>query len=230
QAVLPRITEIEYHEDSARRSAPLLDRPWHVLLDSGRFGGEIGRFAVLAAAPHGTLTTRGDQTEIRTRRRGERSQPQPLALPAQLLGAPSPRPVEVRRHLPFAGGAIGYFAYDLGRRFERLPVIARDDVGVPDAAIGVCGWAVIVDHAGRRAWLVGAGRDERTFYEWDRLVERLSPAEAPERAIGGFAVTSSVRSSFDAESYRAAFERVKAHIRAGDCYQVNLTRRFDADV
>ncbi|MFO7287424.1 MAG: aminodeoxychorismate synthase component I [Gammaproteobacteria bacterium] len=227
---MPRITEIEYHEDSSRRFAALLDSPWHVFLDSGRFGGEIGRFDILAAEPYATLTTRGDETEIRTRRGVERSQDDPLALLARLLGAPSPRPVELPRHLPFAGGAIGYFAYDLGRRFERLPVIARDDVGVPDAAIGLYDWAVIVDHAERRAWLVGAGRDERTFYEWDRLVERLSPAEAPERAIGGFAVTSSVRSSFDAESYRAAFERVKAHIRAGDCYQVNLTRRFDADV
>src|SRR5690606_15849437 len=45
-----------------------------------------------------------------------------------------------------------------------------------------------------------------------------------------FRPTSAIRSSFDETSYRRAFERVKAHIRDGDCYQINLTQRFDADV
>ena len=226
---MSRITEIEYHEDSSRRFAALLDRPWHVFLDSGHPGSDAGRFDILAAEPYATLTTRGAESELRTRRGVERSNEDPLALLERLLGARSPRSVVLPPHLPFAGGAIGYLAYDLGRRFEHLPSIATDDVGAPDAAIGLYDWAVIVDHAERRAWLVGAGRDERTFDEWDRLVERLS---APGRAAApqAFAVTSSVRSSFDADSYRAAFERVQAHIRAGDCYQVNLTRRFDADV
>ena len=41
---------------------------------------------------------------------------------------------------------------------------------------------------------------------------------------------SSVRSSFDRAAYDRAFAKVQAHIRAGDCYQVNLTQRFSARV
>lgn len=227
---MPRITEIDYHEDTSRRAAMLLGRPWHAFLDSGRGGNEAGRFDVLAADPYATLTTRGSETEIRTRAGVEISRDDPLELLKRLLGPSSPRPREV----PFAGGAIGYLAYDLGRRFERLPSTAADDIGAPEAAVGLYDWACIVDHAERRAWLVGEGRDERTFDEWDRLLERLGAAPADETALAAaiepFAVTTPVRSSFDAESYREAFERVKAHIRAGDCYQVNLTRRFDAGV
>lgn len=224
---MPRITEIEYFEDSSRRALALLDRPWHVFLDSGHGGSEAGRFDVLAADPYATLVTRGEITEIRTRRGVETSLDDPLDLLTRLLGPPARRPAEV----PFAGGAIGYLGYDLGRRFERLPSIAVDDIGAPDAAFGLYDWACIVDHHTRRAWLVSAGRDERTRDEWESLIERLSPASRhSEPCLAPFAVTSQVRSSFDAETYRAAFDRVQAHIRAGDCYQVNLTRRFDADV
>ena len=224
----PRLVEIDYREDTTPRAAALLDRPWHVFLDSGRGGSEPGRYDIVAADPFATLTTRGAQTEIRTRAGIEVSGRDPLELLEEALGERTERPSGV----PFAGGAIGYLAYDLGRRFDRLPSIAYDDIRAPEMAVGIYDWACIVDHVTRRAWLVGAGRDERTFDEWDALLERLHPGSAQAARIDAppFITTSPIRSSFDAESYRRAFERVKAHIRAGDCYQVNLTRRFDADV
>jgi para-aminobenzoate synthetase component 1 len=76
--------------------------------------------------------------------------------------------------LPFSGGAIGFFGYDLGRRFERLPRLAQRDIEMPDMAVGLYDWAVVVDHLRERAWLVGQGRDERTFGEWPELLERVS--------------------------------------------------------
>jgi para-aminobenzoate synthetase component I len=224
----PRLVEIAYGNISTQRFAALLDRPWHVFLDSGRDASEAGRYDIIAADPFATLTTRGDVTEIRTREGVDVSERDPLALLRELLGPPAARPPQV----PFAGGAIGYLAYDLGRRFERLPSIAQDDVGAPEMAVGIYDWACIVDHVERRAWLVGASRDERTLDEWEAILERLDAraGAAPQLALPQFAATSAVSSSFDAESYRAAFERVKMHIRAGDCYQVNLTRRFEAEV
>src|SRR5690606_7787602 len=116
--------------------------------------------------------------------------------------------------------------------FERLPSIAGDDIRAPEMAVGLYDWACVVDHVAQRAWLVGAGRDERTFDEWETLLEQLHPNEARPAPfdLPAFNAMSSIRSSFDAQSYAQAFERVKAHIRDGDCYQINLTRRFDADV
>jgi len=223
---LTRIVEIEYQADSAERFAPLAGLGWPAFLDSGggpERGG--GRYDILAADPYLTLTTRGMQSEIRARDGGiERSTSDPLSIIKELLG----EPIEVPHGLPFAGGAIGYFAYDLGRRFEQLPTLAIADVDTPDLAIGFYDWAVVVDHHQKQTFLIAAGRDERTFARWDELLAIVQ--RKPEASAPPFAVLSRVASSWDRRDYERAFERVKAHIRAGDCYQVNLTQRFEARV
>jgi para-aminobenzoate synthetase component I len=221
---LARITELDYLPESARRFQSLLGRPWCAFLDSGRGGGRAGRYDILAADPYVTLTTRGAVTEIRSATSVELSERDPLELLAERLGERT----ESGSALPFRGGAIGYFAYDLGRRFERLPSIAAADIEVPEMAVGLFDWAVVVDHEERRCWLVGEGRDARTFDEWDRLIEILRPTDVVPRAP--FEVVSSVTSSFNRDGYAAAFNRIKDHIRRGDCYQVNLTQRFEARV
>lgn len=221
-----RITELPYTEDAAELFRKLADLPWPVWLDSAaRIPGD-GRYDILAADPTRTLTTRGEVTVVASRE-GTRdvSVAPPLALVRAALGERAP-PAAVP---PFCGGAIGYFGYDLGRRFERLPSIAAADIDLPDLALGIYDWAVVVDHEERRARLVGQGRDARTFAQWDALVARLTAVRGA-AAGAPFEVLSGVTSSFDRAGYAAAFDRVKAHIRAGDCYQVNLTQRFSARV
>jgi para-aminobenzoate synthetase component 1 len=219
----PRITELDHWDAVARRFCTLKDLPWPVWLDSASAGRGDGRFDILTADPYVTLRTRGTVSELVTRDgTTTRSTRPPLELLREQLGdisAPAPG-------LPFCGGALGYFGYDLGRRFERIPELAAADIDLPDLAIGIYDWAVVVDHAERRSWLVGTGRDGRTFSTWPKLIERLHshPTEAPR----SFRVLSSTSSSFDRAEYAAAFRRVQKHIRDGDCYQVNLTQRFRA--
>ena len=182
------------------------------------------RFDILVADPYVTLRTRGAVTEVATRGEPARESQRPPfeLLREQLgdLGTASPG-------LPFSGGAVGYFGYDLGRRFERIPAIAAADIAMPDLAIGLYDWAVVVDHAARRTWLVGNGRDARTFAEWPRLVARLSAEPPP--APAPFRVRTQPVSNLDRGAYAAAFRAVQEHIRRGDCYQVNLTQRFVAE-
>ncbi len=219
------ITELEYATDTLRRFRAFAADSWSVLLDSGRPRNSQGRFDIFAADPYLTLTTRGEVTEISTRERVELSYDQPLELLKRYLGERS----STVDDLPFAGGAIGYFGYDLSRRFERLPHLAQRDIDVPDMAVGLYDWAVVVDHERLRAWLAGRGRDERTFDTWPEILERVS-GQTLSTAPRSFEVLSPVRSNFDFDSYEDAFSRIQEHIRAGDCYQVNLTQRFDARV
>jgi para-aminobenzoate synthetase component 1 len=219
----PRITELEHWDSVARRFRTLADLPWPVWLDSASAGHGDGRFDILAADPYLTMRTRGAVSELVARNGTTvRSTQPPLALLREQLGENCAR----APGLPFCGGAIGYFGYDLGRRFEKIPELAAADIDMPDIAVGLYDWAVVVDHAERRSWLVGSGRDPRTFSEWQRVIERLhGPGVEASRS---FRVLSDLTSSFDRDAYAAAFRSVQRRIRDGDCYQVNLTQRFRA--
>lgn len=200
----------------------MLDRPWCVFLDSGHGSPYAGRYDVLAAEPYLTVTASHVGTEVRSRQRMELRDGDPLEIIEGFLGAPA-APVP---GLPFAGGAIGYFSYDLGRRFERIEALAADDLDMPDLAVGFYDWAVVVDHHAKQSWLVGQGKDPKTFAQWDRLLALVEPALAKPRPP--FHVLSSVRSNLDRDAYARAFHSVKRNIRLGNCYQVNLTQRFSA--
>ncbi len=220
---MPVLDEWPYQPDAGRLfAATLADLPWAVLLDSGRPGAAGGRFDILAAAPRATLVTRGGSTEIRSSDGVRRSRQDPFVLLQDALGPRRPVSAEV----PFWGGALGYFGYDLGRRFERLPQIARDAEGLPEMAVGLYDWALVTDHARQRTYFVGDERRPAVRARGAELRERLRRAGASR--VPAFRVTGPVRSNMDAQAYARAFARIKHYLRAGDCYQVNLAQRFAA--
>lgn len=225
----PRCEELPYRPDSADLFEALADRPWAVFLDSGRAhdrGGHApGRYDILAAEPATTLVTRGPATEVASNGDVYTSPDDPFdLLRASLRADCDAAPDGPADGLPFTGGAIGYFAYDLARRFETLPSRAADALGLPEMACGIYDWAVVVDHERRRSFLVG-GRLVETRKRWNELKETFRvPAGA--RRPRAFRPEGRLRYHMDRALYDAAFGRVQSYIRAGDCYQVNFAQRF----
>lgn len=223
----PWVLELAYHADSADLFEALADQPWAMFLDSGRPQSIHGRHDILVADPIATLVTRGDITEIKSHLALETSAEDPLLLLRRSLeryaGATINDPA-----LAFAGGAVGYFAYDLGRRFEHVPAMAIDVQALPEMAVGIYDWAVVVDHDAQRSCFVGSGGlAQRARYERAAaLVNRRAPLH--HRPM--LRARSALQASLDRDAYAAAFQRVRQYIDAGDCYQVNLARRFAAPV
>jgi para-aminobenzoate synthetase component 1 len=171
------------------------------------------------------LKTFADETEIvYANDKREHSSEDPFSIVKSLLGENETKLSTV----PFAGGALGYFAYDLGRGIEKIPEISEHDIAMPDMAIGIYDWAVVTDHQQRRTWLTGYGKDERTFAEWNDLQELLQTKAESSRQE--FEVLSELHPNMDEEFYARAFNKIKHYIREGDCYQVNLAQRFAIDV
>lgn len=219
----PRAQEIPYHADSASRFERMSERPWCIMLDSGRPRSTQGRYDILSAEPHTTLTTWGEVTEVSSTAGTVVSREDPFKLLRTALGEMVPGVPG----LPFSGGALGYFSYDLGRRVERLPVLAKADVPMPDMAVGIYGWAVVVDHEQRRSYLVTDGRDERTLDEWSTLIEAVQ-VSLPVAFCPSFSVRTAVKANMTKDEYGSAFARLRKYLRDGDCYQVNLAQRFSA--
>ena len=220
----PRIEALPYYEDSAALFVPWAERPWAVFLDSGFPHSRQGRYDIIAADPFITLVTRGKLTEIRGGADPRLSPDDPFALVKQALG----KTAADFPDLPFNGGAIGYFGYDLARRLEKLPTLAADAENLPEMAVGIYDWALVVDHQERRSFLVGSGRDPATATRWPHLAHAFSQIQTIGWPRAGFSVEGEAASNLSHAEYIQAFRRIQHYIREGDCYQVNLAQRFSA--
>ena len=225
-----KLTELPYCRDSSLLFTPLAKEHWSIFLDSGYPYIDLGRYDIIAARPYIMLKTFADETEIvYANGKEEHSSDDPFSLVKTLLGENENKLSTV----PFAGGALGYFAYDLGRRIEKIPEISEYDIAMPDMAIGIYDWAVVTDHQQRRTWLTGYGKDEKTFDEWDELLDLFqtnTELGLSKSSAEGFEVCSGLQVNMDNEYYARAFNKIKYYIREGDCYQVNLAQRFVIDV
>ncbi len=228
-ACVPYIAELAYHADPGRYFAHLADSEWSQLLDGHALAsGPGGRYAIMVAEPLERLvaTPTGLRVELSGSTLALAGDPLTLLrarlarFGAGLLAPPS--------ELPFAGGALGYLAYDLGRRFEPLPAQAEDDLGLPDLMVGLYDWALLLDHAERRACLVGLSPDPERRAEYARRVAQLVAPPPPPGAP--LVAREAVHSNLTREAYGVAFRRVQHYIREGDCYQVNLAQRFTVAV
>jgi para-aminobenzoate synthetase component 1 len=132
--------------------------------------------------------------------------------------------VNLDSDLPFVGGAVGYWGYDLFRWSQAGESSAADTM--PNMAVGIYDWALIVDHVEKTANLVSALRQADTLVQLPVILQRLRTSSAVGQSF--FAVHGKILSNFSYSEYAAAFQRVIHYLNAGDCYQVNLAQRFSA--
>jgi para-aminobenzoate synthetase component 1 len=212
--------QLPYFADSSALFSSIAGQPWSVFLDSGYPYSNQGRYDIIAADPVCTLVTHGDITEITRNKLTIKSNENPFNLVKQQLVSD----FTGFDDLPFNGGAIGYFSYDLARRLETLPVIAEDAEHIAEMAVGIYNWAVVVDHQKKQSYLVGHDCEEQ---KWHALIAQFS--QLPEQQEhDSFKVVSTIDSNMDKAFYTQAFNRIKQYLKEGDCYQVNLAQRFVA--
>ncbi|MGE5096965.1 MAG: aminodeoxychorismate synthase component I [Betaproteobacteria bacterium] len=179
---------------------------WAVFLDSGDPARSGGRYDILAAAPRAVVAARNDAFGAARRlMAGERCQGD--------------------GEWPVAGAVMGYFGYELGRESARL---RADKAGttpfMPDVALGLYPWTIVIDHAGQRAALTSL----ESFGDAQAQDLARTFLQAKPRERRPFGMRGAIRSSLERDAYLPRARRVLDYIEAGDCYQVNLTREFAA--
>ncbi|MCG9579314.1 aminodeoxychorismate synthase component 1 [Vibrio tubiashii] len=212
------IKPIPYQLDlAAQHFANIHQQPWAMLLRSPSRTHVDSRFDILVAEPKATITTLGDESYIVTEGVKETSSDNPFELLKRVQAQVLPN-LDYSGELPFIGGALGYFSYDLGRRVERMPSLAKQDLVTPDMAIGLYDWALIVDHKEKSAYVVGSDTEKK----WQWLTSQQ------ENKVEAFAMSGDWQSNMTKESYSSKFAQVQEYLRSGDCYQINLAQRFSA--
>jgi para-aminobenzoate synthetase component 1 len=193
-----------------------------VLLSGGHL--DCARYSIAAWDPLLIFKSKGRKVELATPAGSVTVYENPLEVLDWLFEYLQPGfPLGVH---PFAGGAIGYFAYDLKNQIERLPQTASDDLDLPDAFLIFPRRIVIHDRL--EGSLRALAITEQPVYrvlakcagnEIELLPGR--PASEPQSLRVG-----SMHSNFAHDQYLEAVRRVRDYIRAGDVYQVNLSQRF----
>jgi para-aminobenzoate synthetase component 1 len=215
----PLITPIPFRDPAAAFS-PLADHPMAMLLDSALPGAQA-RFSYIVADP--VRTIRCTPHPWRVTIDGADVGKDPFAVLTSSLGewraAPGP--------IPFMGGAVGFFSYELGGLLERLPA-PKTQPWPADMMVGIYDTVAAFDMERREAWIVAhhtPGRARATA-RTESLATRLGDATPgpPERLRGSW------RNEMSRSDYETAVISAIEAIKRGDIYQANITQRFVAEV
>ena len=208
---------IPYCPDSGELFCRIRDLPDAAFLDSSFPHATTGRYDILTAQPQ----TNGVPTLARDASASEcRAFFTALdGFHREYYGGIQP----VSAEIPFCGGLLGYFGYDLGRGLHDIPA-PMETAALPAARLCAYDWCIVQDHLLRRATLVSLP-SVNPAQRRDLLARLRQPAG---RAPGSFRLTHHFASNTDEAAYREAFERIQGYIQAGDCYQVNYSQCFSA--
>ena len=229
------------------------NEPYSFFLDSGMDSPRLGRYSFLGSEPFLIMNSRGSEITLVRGRKQEVQHGNPFDAMGNLLDTykldhcPSP--------VPFLGGAVGYFSYDLCHFIEHLPSTSKDDLQLPESYFVFYDTVVAFDHLEGKVYLVATGFPE--MEEGRRLRRaRMRLEEVKSRLCSSHSVIAreakqsrdrdclvpvaprndgqngeiTLKSNFTPEGYMKAVSTVREYIAAGDVFQVNLSQRFEADL
>jgi anthranilate synthase component 1 len=143
---------------------------------------------------------------------------------------------------PFAGGAVGYFGYDLVRTVEPLGEPNPDMLGLPDMALMFTDALVVFDHL-KHTITILANADLDAEPDFERAHELAARTIAEVRACLAGPVPQGpsapettppepprFESNMKRERFEAMVARIVEYIYAGDAFQVVPSQRWSAEV
>ena len=215
----------------------LARRPYSFFLDSGMDPGKLGRYSFMGSDPFLVLRSRGEEITLIRDGKEEARRGNPFDMLGEFLDGYTLDTSQTE--IPFVGGAVGYFSYDLGHFIERLPDTAVDDLHLPEGYLAFYDAVVAYDHLGGKAYIISTG-----FPELEEG-KRISKAEARLRELrndvllsppppmiedAAYNADAELISNFTHDGYLKAVAMAREYIGAGDIFQVNLSQRFETEL
>lgn len=194
------------------------------ILDSSSQDDFLGRYSFVGAEPFLTFASKGAACTVTSRNGQQQTLTGDPLVFLQELWQQYAHPSAAS--LPFVGGAVGYFGYDLCHFLAKLPRRALDDTGINDCFFGFYDGIYAFDHHTNTLSLVALGlaaqaADAITKLEKDLLrFSQIPPADGPPPQVGP------IQANMNKDVYLKAVKRIKEYIRQGDIYQANFTQRF----
>ena len=214
------------------------EEPNCFLLESVEGGEKIGRYTFLGARPYMVLRARG--TDITLERNGKKTRLEGsiFKIIDGLLREHTPAPVPGLP--PFTAGAVGFFAHDVVRQLERLPVIAKDDLQMPDCTLMFFDRLLAFDHVRHEIFIIATAdvrqhSPQQAYAQAVRDIERIERQlaaplpkkflRAPKPKKGKLKIGVSVTK----KQFIRTVEKIKEYIMAGDVFQTVPSLRLELE-
>jgi len=180
----PLIEEVSTSLTAPELFELIKEKPYSFFLDSGMDPQKLGRYSFLGGEPFLVVSSRGSEISLIRGQEHEVQHGSPFDVLGRLLELyrldHCPAPV------PFLGGAVGYFSYDLCHFTERLPSTAIDDLEMPESYFAFYDTIVAFDHLEGKAYLVATGFPEmeegqrlrRARMRLEETKDRLCPSHS----------------------------------------------------
>ena len=203
-------------------------------------GGEVrGRYSVVGMKPDLIWKCHGTTAQINRQARFDPLAFVPETAPPldSLRALIAESRVDLPEGLPaIASGLFGYLGYDMIRLVEHLPNVNPDPLGLPDAVLLRPSVVAVLDGVKGEVTLVApawasSGLSARAAYAQaaERVMDALRDldrAATIPRDLGEAAGVGDPVSNFTHDGYKAAVEKAKDYIRAGDIFQVVPSQRW----
>ncbi len=210
------------------------------ILDSGTHEYGLGEYAFIGSDPF--LLVRAEGSDVKIARKDSSDVLKNADVLEVIKRILSDYQIEnAISPVPFCGGCVGYFSYDLGRTLEKIPNKAKNDSGVPDCCLAFYDLTIAYSYSKDRFYVVSTGFPEKGLKREKRAEERLKLVLGRLKELKGKQSNNSIVSSsiingedilsnFTKASYLNIVDKIKEYIAAGDIYQVNLSQRFTCDL
>jgi anthranilate synthase component 1 len=203
------------------------------LLESVEGGEQVGRYTFIGLNPYKRIVARGRNIAVTEGKKTTRIEGDIFNVLRDALGGHNP--ARLSGMPPFTAGAVGFFAYDAVRQVERLPQLAKDELGVPDACLLFFDEVLAFDHVRKQIWLVVTADTtlDSPAIAYEKAVKRLAKLERrlsnplPKLPAVKGSKKLKVKYRTSKPDFLAAVKRIKRYIGAGDVFQAVLSQRFD---
>ena len=200
---------LSYADNLIENYQKLANLPGFILLESS--DKTKGRYDILSAFPYEQV-----------KRYSNSSEPGEIFAQLQQLIPQTSSTLD----LPFQGGALGYFSYDLAAQLAGISTVQQLSLeDMPLVDLGLYDWAIISDHHLKKVTLFQANSQPQTV---ELVKEVLACWEGKSEGSDSFIFRDSFRSLISKAAYQDAFYAIHQDLRRGRAYQVNYTQPFNA--
>lgn len=212
-----KIKEIDNKLESHEVYSLFKDERNSIFLDSSKEESEFSLYSFIGVNPFKKFVSKGDKIYIDEKL----SYGDPFVKLDELI---KKYKIDYESNIPFLGGAMGYFSYDIGRVIEKMPESAKDDLSIPDSYFLFYDNVIIFDLRNKKTYVTALGIKEDSEKSIKYIEDKIKRGKIEFNII--LDKKSEFISNFSREEYIDAVKQVKDYIKEGHTYIANLTQRF----